>query len=1292
MPEPVFKIRNVLCEYTMGLPSAVNRALYADSKHQVPTFHIFGITSEGKKACVHVHGVLPYLLLRVGADFTPTLGRLMTEKLNRLIQREMALKDGSKEMRSFSDYVCRIEPVVGKSIYGYHEEDEQFAKIFFYNPFYRAKLFDALARELDEFPIMQPFEAHTPFILQFFIDNSIFGMDEIFFKRVQYRVATQSDSQDMIIEGLSVGEVLNSNSLLSPLTPVSSCTVECDAFVGDIMNKELHSANVHSCNPGLEYIWREEAARCAAQGRKLEDTFNNYTPRPYWTNQMEKEMLKRCETLARQMKMDDDPAQCTQTQSLEETLIAGLSGDEDDMFDTTAVWTEDVTELEHTAPPEAPAADDVKEVQEDSDDEGDDTVAQEEFLMTQLMTSMESGEIEKEPTAIEDLIYDEAPPPQPPTEELVKSRWVTMDVDLPLKLKQCSRSAGCSTGGSFPSDVTSVFGDASFHPMPMNESMDHTAIISAGSGADHEMEEDYMAEIVCLSVASLELLVCTQHTMPDPQIDPVLGFSFCLFSDVCRSSVASQLVFVTTLPVQDITNDNIAWVPDERSLFDQLEFFVRRSDPDILFGYDTARLSWGYMLRRAVILGYLNFYQNIARYHRGRQAPLDRHHDLPDDLDPPSGRLLRAVWRILRSELQLRSYDRGTAAVNVLKKKLPILDDRALCREVLGHKPRYAMLANYVNKLALLNISLLNEINWFLKTAEMARVYGIQFYEVWSRGSQLRVESMMFRLAHTQGFFLPSVTPQQRIKMGAPEQLQLILEPQSKVYFDPVIVLDFQSLYPSMIIAYNYCFSTIFGKVAALEGMLHDGDSCIDLGAVKYTVVKQSFVECATKKKLHCSPLSAAFATQSQRCGILPTLLREVIGARIMVKSSMKFAKAKKLRRVLDARQLALKNVANVTYGYTSANFSGRMPCVEVADAILGKGRETLERAIQRVKEGDYGGAKVIYGDTDSMFVLVPGATKKEAFAIGRRIAADVTSANPTPVVLKLEKVYMSCVLETKKRYAGWMYESEDDEEGQLDAKGVETIRRDTCLVVANILERCLKLIFTRNWRALSSYLNTKLTRLRDLPYTDFVFCKEFRGHYTDNAPVPQLKVAMRMAAENPAHIALTGERIPYIVTQGTPNATVISCVRSIPDFLADKRLQIHFTYYAHVHILPALRRVTDLLPLAITWHADSGSYCFTPGCVTLTSNPWCTPCSEFGSTYRFAVASQAREERLRALSYAICCRCQERHQCDMDLCQNHACSVKKVWNGLQRTRTNRAVASHRLHISYGPLDSMALQ
>jgi DNA polymerase zeta len=46
----------------------------------------------------------------------------------------------------------------------------------------------------------------------------------------------------------------------------------------------------------------------------------------------------------------------------------------------------------------------------------------------------------------------------------------------------------------------------------------------------------------------------------------------------------------------------------------------------------------------------------------------------------------------------------------------------------------------------------------------------------------------------------------------------------------------------------------------------------------------------------------------------------------------------------LDARQLGLKLIANVTYGYTSASFSGRMPCVDIADSIVQMGRQTLEK------------------------------------------------------------------------------------------------------------------------------------------------------------------------------------------------------------------------------------------------------------------------------------------------------------------------------------------------------------
>ncbi len=46
-----------------------------------------------------------------------------------------------------------------------------------------------------------------------------------------------------------------------------------------------------------------------------------------------------------------------------------------------------------------------------------------------------------------------------------------------------------------------------------------------------------------------------------------------------------------------------------------------------------------------------------------------------------------------------------------------------------------------------------------------------------------------------------------------------------------------------------------------------------------------------------------------------------------------------------------------------------------------------------------------MYGDTDSMFVLLPGRSRREAFRIGAEIARAVTAANPPPVTLKMEKV-----------------------------------------------------------------------------------------------------------------------------------------------------------------------------------------------------------------------------------------------------------------------------------------------
>jgi DNA polymerase zeta len=134
----------------------------------------------------------------------------------------------------------------------------------------------------------------------------------------------------------------------------------------------------------------------------------------------------------------------------------------------------------------------------------------------------------------------------------------------------------------------------------------------------------------------------------------------------------------------------------------------------------------------------------------------------------------------------------------------------------------------------------------------------------------------------------------------------------------------------------------------------------------------------------------------------------------------------------------------------------------------------TYRQAIRIIDSTRKWGAKVVYGDTDSLFIYLRGKTKEQAFRIGQDIADTITLANPTPIKLKFEKVilmdvffngssvtfsqvYLPCVLMAKKRYVGFKYENPDDEEPVFDAKGIETIRRDGVPAQQKMTETCLK-------------------------------------------------------------------------------------------------------------------------------------------------------------------------------------------------------------------------------------------
>ena len=711
--------------------------------------------------------------------------------------------------------------------------------------------------------------------------------------------------------------------------------------------------------------------------------------------------------------------------------------------------------------------------------------------------------------------------------------------------------------------------------------------------------------------------------------------------------------------------DEMRLVQSEAELLVTVAAIVREVDADILLAWDARQASVGFLIERANVIGIdpplIRQLGRTPEHRNGNEDREDTWGALVSTGIHIIGRIIINLWRCARAELQLTSFTIQNVAAKVLQERVPVYSHRTLTEwwhgstrapgvtvsstaaDMMPPPPpmrpamlpplpplmptppphdtlrrddgRVRVLRHFAQRVSL-GLRIAEAMELIPRTSELARVFGIDFQSVITRGSQYRVESMLLRLCRTQGYAVASPDKMQVKTQPSLMCLPLIMEPEGRFYTSPVVVLDFRSLYPSVIIAYNYCYSTCLGPLATLERLLNGGTAanggergdgshvahrfgCLELSARGFctsaeaaahhtpaaqlhaclrrltgdraigtelpravatasvaTTTDPGFSAAACEQDvtdaaengscngtaaghrasgLHASPNGVLFTTAATRPGVLPRLLKEILETRFMVKRAMKQVPAgSALHRTLNARQFGLKLIANVTYGYTSASFSGRMPNVHLADAIVQTGRETLMRTIELVNSHPKWGARVVYGDTDSLFVLLEGRTRQEAFAVGREIAETVTAANPHPMELEMEKVYHPCVLCTKKRYVGYMYEHERATP-RLDAKGVEIIRRDTCAAERKVLEKCLRLLFTTSdLSAVKSYVLRQCDKLQmgRVALIDYVIASEVRlGTYkSDETAPPGAQVARHRQQIDPNDKVQTGERVPYVV------------------------------------------------------------------------------------------------------------------------------------------------------------------
>ncbi|KAF9229291.1 DNA/RNA polymerase [Gyrodon lividus] len=683
-----------------------------------------------------------------------------------------------------------------------------------------------------------------------------------------------------------------------------------------------------------------------------------------------------------------------------------------------------------------------------------------------------------------------------------------------------------------------------------------------------------------MSLLSMEVFAPSRgDRLPDANVDEIIAVFYALGDDSPHLGLRNQGILVVQnvqLDPRRLRGFPIETVSDELELINRIIDIVINLDPDIVLGWEVQAGSWGYLSARGLYYG-LDIGELVSRA-PGKSAGSgdDQWGARTTTTFKVTGRHVFNVWRIMRSDQTLGMYSFENVAFHLLHRRVPRYTPLTLTEWFNSNNPvhTYRVLQYYCDR-TILTLDILQKGETTTKNAEFARVFGVDFYSVISRGSQFKVESFMFRIAKPESFVLLSPSQQDVGKQNAAECMPLIMEPLSAFYNGPLLVLDFQSLYPSIMIAYNYCYSTCLGRIAEFQGRNKFGVTDLEL--------PPGILE-KLREHITIAPNGIMYVKPIVRQGLLGRMLAELLDTRVMVKHAMKGVKGDKaLSRILDARQLGLKYIANVIYGYTSATYSGRMPAVEIADSIVQSGRETLEKAINVIDANEKWGARVVYGDTDSLFIYLKGKTKEQAFGIGYEIADTITAMNPAPVKLKFEKVYLPCVLMAKKRYVGFKYETPDETSPTFDAKGIETVRRDGVPAQSKMTETCLKILFrTQDLSEVKKYCYRSWSKImrNKVSIQDFTFAKEVKmGTYSDKVPPPPaVAVAARRMLEDENDEPQYGDRVPYLIVRGNPQTRLVDRAITPEEFLATQHLHIDAAYYILRVLIPPLERIFNLV------------------------------------------------------------------------------------------------------------------
>ncbi len=575
--------------------------------------------------------------------------------------------------------------------------------------------------------------------------------------------------------------------------------------------------------------------------------------------------------------------------------------------------------------------------------------------------------------------------------------------------------------------------------------------------------------------------------------------------------------------------DCIEFVKSESDLLIKLKNYIEEYSPDYIIGYYSDGFDFPYIIQRAERYGIefdIGLDGSKIRVLRGDPKKVKIKGIVHLDILP-------FIRKIMSGSLKLDSYSLNNVAnilLNNNKKDMDIWN----MTNMWDNEDNIEKICEYNLHDALLTLKIFEKILPNLE--EIVKLIGIPLFDISRMSYGQLIENYLIKKSKEHNVLIPKKPNYAQIseRKSYTYQGAYVMEPKPGFYKN-LVVFDFMSLYPTIIITKNISPSSF-----NLKGKGYESPLISDNG----------------KENIY-------YFNNERKC-FIPKVIEELINKRNEIKKELK----KDKNPFLSARSYALKTVANACYGYMGF-FGARWYCKQCVASITAWAREYIKEVIRKCEEN---GFEVLYSDTDSIAINLRDRQKKDAIDFVKEINQKL----PGMMELELESFYpygifVSKKTEThgaKKKYALI------DEKGEIKINGFETVRRDWSKLARNTQKKVLEILLKDNSpKKAKEYVNGIIEKLRkkDVPIKDLVIQTQLKMNLESYEQIgPHVAVAKRMKEKG---FKITrGSPIFFVITEG--NGMIRDRAKT-PDEVQEGKYDTE--YYINNQIIPVIEKIFEI-------------------------------------------------------------------------------------------------------------------